>query len=101
MKEVFIMFTYIQIISKDSQTFKGYVDYEFEKDALSITLVRGMKKLHRIIIPFNDITDLNIDKFYGNNRVNFIYDGKKYSFVNTGYGESKYLIQHLVHGVEA
>lgn len=101
MKEVFVMFTYIQIIARDAQTFKGYVDYEFEKNVLSMTLVRGAKKLRHIVIPFSDITDLNVDKFYGNNRVNFIYDGKKYSFVNTGYGESQYLIKHLVHGVEA
>jgi len=94
------MFTYIQIIGRDTDTFKGYVDYEFNKDTLSMTLVRGMRKLHRIMIPFSEITDLTIDKFYGENRVNFIYEGKKYSFVNSGYGESQYLEQHILKALQ-
>lgn len=95
------MFTYIQITDRDSETFKGYIDYEFDKDRLSMTLVRGMKKLHRINIPFSEITDLNIDKFYGEDRINFVYNAKKYSLINTGYGESQYLMNHILKAVEA
>ncbi|KRN99245.1 hypothetical protein [Companilactobacillus kimchiensis] len=95
------MFTYIQITSRDSDTFKGYVDYEFSKDNLSMTLVRGMKTLRRINIPISEITDLNVDNFYGEERINFIYDSKKYSFINTGYGESFYLKNRMLKAVNS
>ncbi len=95
-KQVIIMFTYIQITDRDSKVFKGYVDYEFGKDKLSMTLVRGMKALRHIVIPFSEITDLTIDKFYGEGRVNFIYKAQKFSFLNTGYGESQYLQKHML-----
>lgn len=92
-----IMFTYIQIIDTDTEVFKGYVYYQFLDDALSMTLIRGMRKLHHIVIPFADITDLIVDKLYGEDRINFIYNGKKYSIINTGYGESKYFEDHLLN----
>jgi len=95
------MFTYIQVTQRDSETFKGYVDYEFGKDKLSMTLVRGMKTLRHIVIPFSRITDLTIDKFYGEDRVNFIYNAQKFSFINTGYGESKYLQHHILKATKA
>lgn len=90
------MFTYIQIIGSDTETFKGYVDYRFFDDSLSLTLIKGMKTLHRIIIPFDKIVDLTIDKFYGEDRISFFYDDKKFSIINTGYGESKYFVKHIL-----
>lgn len=95
------MFTYIQIIGKDSDTFKGYVDYEFIKGTLSMTEIRGMKALHRISIPISEVTDFLIDDFYGEERVSFVYDNKKYCFLNTGYGESEYFKNHMVKAVNA
>jgi len=98
---VIYMFTYIQIIGRDSSTFKGYVDYEISKDNLSMTLVRGMRTLHRIVIPLKEVTDFTIDKFYGEERLNFVYDEKKYSFINTGYGESEYLKHRMLKVINA
>lgn len=95
------MFTYIQITSKLPETFKGYVDYEFTKDELSMTLIRGMKTLRRINIPISEITDLRIDKFYGEDRVRFFYDNKEYSIINSGYGESNYFEKHIIKAVNA
>ncbi|MFC6175659.1 hypothetical protein ACFQAV_02360 [Companilactobacillus huachuanensis] len=95
------MYTYIQIIDKDSKVFKGYVFYNIENEQLSMTIVRGMKALHRINIPFSKIVDLQINKFYGEDRISFIYQGKKYSFLYTGYGEEQYLEQHLLKTMKA
>lgn len=95
------MFTYIQIAGDQAKNFKGYVDYEFKNNQLSLTLVRGMKALHHLIIDLNKVTDLTIDKFYGNHRIKFVYDGLMYSIINTGYGESKYIENHLVNAINA
>jgi len=95
------MFTYIQIIGSGTDTFKGYVDYEFTKGTLSMTLVRGMRTLHRINIPISEISNFTTDKFYGEDRISFIYDSKKYCFINTGYGESQYLIRRMAKAVKA
>lgn len=95
------MFTYIQITSGLTETFKGYVDYRFKKDELSMTLVRGMRTLHRFNIPIGEIADLRIDKFYGEDRVRFFYDNKEFSIINSGYGESSYFKDHIVKAVKA
>jgi len=95
------MFTYIQIIDKDSCIFKGYVDYKITKGILSMTEVRGFKTLHHIDIPIASTTDFEIGKLYGNDRVSFIYQGRRYYFINTGYGESQYLEHHLNRAVNA
>jgi len=95
------MFTYIQIIGKDSIEFKGYVDYKIKKGNLSMTEVRGAKTLHRINIPIDQVTNFTVDTFYGNDRISFIYQGKQYCFVNTGYGESQYLEHRLLRVVNA
>lgn len=95
------MFTYIEISDKNAVTYRGYIDYEFTKDSLSITLVRGMRALHRTIIHFKDITNLQFVNFYGAPAVSFIYDSKKYTFINTGYGESRYLLKHMARIVRA
>ncbi|KRK51737.1 hypothetical protein FC97_GL000529 [Companilactobacillus kimchii DSM 13961 = JCM 10707] len=96
-----IMFTYIQIIDKDAHNFMGYVDYEFKNNVISMTLVRGMRKLHRINIPLSDVTDIMVEEFYGTNRISFIYNAQKYIFLNSGYGENEYLIKHLTKAVKA
>lgn len=90
------MFTYIQIIDKDSEVFKGYVYFKFDEDKLSMTMNRGMKALHRITIPISKIIDLTVENFYGVDRISFFYGGKKYTFINTGYGEAKYLKDHIL-----
>lgn len=89
------MFTYIQIFDKNSSIFKGYVDYEFSDDDLSVTMVRGAKALHRINIPLDEVTDLSINDYYGEEKVSFIYQSNKYIFFNTGYGEANYFKNHI------
>lgn len=95
------MFTYIQIIDKDSNAVKAYVDYEIKNGILMMTLIRGAKTLHRINIPIAEITDFKISNFYGNDRIDFIYHSKLYTFINTGYGESRYLENRLVKMIDA
>ncbi|GEO64215.1 hypothetical protein [Companilactobacillus nantensis] len=95
------MYTYIQIIDAGGKAFKGYVVYEIKDGILSMTLVRGMKALHHIDIPFSKMIDLKIDQFYGEDRISFIYQAKKYSFIYTGYGEEQYLEHHLLKAVNA
>lgn len=90
------MFTYVQIIGSDTETFKGYVDYRFDKDKLSMTLVRGCRLLKHIVIPFSEVTELSVENYFGTDCASFFYGGKKYSFINTGYGEADYLKRHLL-----
>lgn len=94
-KKVIIMFTYIQIFSNDTVDFKGYAYYEFIQNNLSLTLSRGVRPLKRTIIPLDKILCLNIEKFYGEDLIRFIYNKKIFSFINTGYGESLYLENHI------
>lgn len=100
-KKVIFMFSYIQILEKDSTFYKGYIDYEFSDNVLSITMVRGARALHRIKIPLNEITDLAISNDSGEGKVSFIYQAKKYTFFNTGYGESTYFMKHISKTVTA
>lgn len=100
-KKVIVMFSYIQILDKDASIFKGCVDYEFSDDALSITMVRGAKTLHRIKIPLDEITDLFINGYYGSEEISFIYQSQKYRFFNTGYGESSYFKNRISKMVTA
>jgi len=95
------MYTYIQIIGKDSKTFKGYVVYKMNGGQLSMTLIRGMRSLQHINIPCSEVTDLSIDKFYGEDRINFVYQEKKYSFIYTGYGEAQDLEHKLFKTLNA
>lgn len=94
------MFTYIQIINQDKHGFTGYVDYKFKNNTISMTLVRGMRKLQRINIPLSDITNIIVENFYGTNRISFDYNSQKYIFLNSGYGENEYLIKHLTEAVK-
>ena len=66
-----------------------------------MTLVGGMRKLHRINIPLSDITDIVVEEFYGTSRISFIYNTQKYIFLNSGYGENEYLIKHLTKTIKA
>lgn len=95
------MFSYIQIIGQSTDAYKGYVDYSISKDKLSITLVRGMRKIKRIIIPISKITDINVGIFYGEDKISFIYDSKQFVFLNTGYGETQYFKDHFLRAVNA
>lgn len=93
------MFTYIQIFTNDTVDFKGYVYYEFIQNNLSLTLSRGLLPLKRIIIPLDKILCLDIEKFHGEDLIRFIYHQKLFSFINTGYGESLYLENHILKTV--
>jgi len=95
------MFTYIQIIGTGSDVFKGYVDYKITKDTLSMTEVRGARSLRHINIPIDQISNCEIENFYGNDRISFVYQGKEYHLINTGFGESQYLEHRLLHVINA
>jgi len=95
------MFTYVQIIDKGSKIFEGYVDYKFSKGTLSMTMVRGCRKLHRMDIPISKITNLKIDEYYGEPRISFSCGSAKCCFLNSGFGESQYLEHHICNLVKA
>ena len=95
------MFTYIQVIDNNSKKFCGYVDYQFHKNQLSMTITSGFKTAHHINISIDQITDLLIDNFYGYERISFIYQNKKFYIINSGYGEANYFKRHLIHCVNA
>lgn len=95
-KGMIIMFSYIEIIGNDLQhPFMGFVDYEFKHNVFSMTLVRGMRRLSHIIIPLSEVTDIKVERIYGADRISFTCDSKEYVFINTGFGENDYLIDHV------
>lgn len=95
------MFTYIQISDGTSNVFKGYVDYEFKKKEILMTEVRGMKTLRHIKIPFSDVIDLKIENFYGATRISFIYHSQLFSFIDTGYGETRHIVRHFLKAIDS
>lgn len=90
------MYTYIQVTDKDSGTFKGYVYFDFNKKNLSMTLIRGMRALHHIVIPLDEIIDLTIDNVFSKDHISFFHDGKKYELFTLGLGEENYLERHIL-----
>ncbi|WP_125770813.1 hypothetical protein [Companilactobacillus furfuricola] len=89
------MFTYVQIIRANDETFSGYAAFEFGNGILSLAFMTGLSKTVRVKIPLDEISHLSEDPDI-QNQIEFDYDDKHFVFLNSGFGVSNFLKENLI-----
>lgn len=89
------MFAYIQIIDQKSGVSYGYVSFKFSNHNLYISSLKGVVNIDKITVPVSEIKDVAEDTYYGWNRIKFNYNGKRFIFLYSGYGEFDYLKENM------
>ena len=89
------MFAYIQIIDKNNKVLNGYAAFEFVEGVLTLSFMNGIRKTVRVKIPPNKVTNLEENHQLGS-RITFDYDDKHYIFLDSGYGEARFLKENIV-----
>lgn len=93
------MFAYIQIIDENNKILNGYAAFEFVGGTLSLALMNGLRKTFRVKIPVSKVTNLSENDDFGS-KISFDYDGKHYIFLDSGYGESRFLKENMLTAVQ-
>ncbi|MFC6175657.1 hypothetical protein ACFQAV_02350 [Companilactobacillus huachuanensis] len=90
------MFAYIQVIDQKLGISYGYVSFKFSNHNLYISSLKGVVNIDKITVPVSEIKNITEDSYYGWNRIKFNYNGKRFIFLYSGYGEFDYLKDNML-----
>lgn len=86
------MFEYVQVIAPQSKVTVGYVNYSLNNNELLVKVLDlknlTSKQIYRL--PLKEISDISKKEYQGWKRIEFTYQGLKFVFIYSGFGEYDY-----------